>query len=1021
MILSKFIKPKWQHRNPEVRKLALESVDDLVVLSEIAQNDEDATVRRVAVRRIEDMNLLYQIIQKDQDSGVREIAAQNFKQLLCGQKEGKNLDITLRLEWLNKMTDLEILEAVALHGQEVELRLAATKKIDREGLLGDISINDLSSEVRLTAVEKLTQKSTLERVFKATRNRDKRVSRIARDKLDILIEQQERPKLIRHECETICSRLESLGRNQLWEQEYAEFNRLQERWQTVVSEADSEFLLRFTKARQDFVATFERYQQTREAVRLREQMLRDAKEKLCLQINDLLSELHPLERIIGEQDKLVQQRLDTLQREWKNTPILEKTSEEQQWQIRFEELYKTTQERYKNLQTHHEVIHQLEEFCLQVEELLSRTQILTAEQLKDISTRWEAVPRPSYSVASIDHLVSRFNSTFMHLQNRLQEQKDQREQVAQRLKQLLIELESTLEHGELKKAIPLEQQIRELFKDASVLNNSRYKKFENRFQKCSSQISELRGWQQWGNQVEREKLCGQIENLVHQESEVSSETIVTVQELQEAWHKLGTGASSHQEFRERFNKSCNTLYQRYREYLCRQMENLKNHQNDDLEERARVIQKAQSTWKSLAHYGHTQELWEYFNKECNDAYEACRAYFTRQAQERTENLKKKEEICMRLEDFQIDFERPNWKEIYHFFREQEKEWRNVGTIERKSKKIIQKRYHKALHSIQVHLEEEQQHNVQARQQLIEKVKEVIQQLDQDNDIDGAITQVKHLQSQWQVTVPGTRKEERELWREFRRVCDMVFDRRKHQQEILKKELDAHLEKKLALCEQLEALAKLESEEIKHSLSQVKKLREEWEQIGTVPKKNGDAIERRFETACRQVEIQRQAFLAARQRRQQELLKDKASLCLKIERDYPHEIKETQITWEALPKLENAEWEMILAQRFERACNNVKTGQAETLKTRKTLCIRMEILAGINSPPEEVEARMAYQVTRLTEAMTGGEKPSFKDKTTEAQEIELHWYLGASVASEEIEALEQRFRRACEAFYAKKNN
>ena len=408
MILSKFIKPKWQHRNPEVRKSALESIDDLAILSDIARNDEDATVRRVAVRRIEDMNLLYQIIQKDQDNGVREIASQHFKQLLCGQKEGKNLDVTLRLEWLNKITDPELLEAAALHGQEVELRLAATQKIDREGLLGDIAINDLSSEVRLTAVEKLTQKSTLERVLKATRNRDKRVSRIARDKLEVLIEQQERPKQIRNECETICSRLESLGRNQLWEQESAEFNRLQERWQNVASEAEPEFLLRYTKAKQDFVAAFERYQQTREAVRLREQMLRDAKEKLCLQIEALLSELQPFEEISGEHDQHLQQRFNILKKEWENTPILEKTTEEQQWQLRFKELSQVVQKRHKSLQIHHETAEQLEGLRLQAEELLNGTQGLTADHVKELSNRWDAVSKPSYAVAKIDHLTHQF-------------------------------------------------------------------------------------------------------------------------------------------------------------------------------------------------------------------------------------------------------------------------------------------------------------------------------------------------------------------------------------------------------------------------------------------------------------------------------------------------------------------------------------------------------------------------------------------------------------------------------------
>jgi len=1004
MILSKLIKPKWQHRNPEVRRSALEKMDDLAVLSEIAQNDEDATVRRVAVRKIEDIQLLYQIFQKDPDVTVRELANQRFLQLLCGHQENP-LDLAIRVDWLNKINDSNVLEEVAQQAPEVELRLAAILKVNREGLLGDLAINDPSSEVRLAAVAKLTQKSTLERVFKTSRNRDKRVSRIARDKLEVLLEQQERPKRIRSECETICSRLESLGRTQLWEQEYAEFNHLQERWQTVAAEAEPELLLRFTKARQDFMAAFERYQQTREAVRLREQMLRDAKEKLCLQTENLVNELQPLERISGELDETVQKRWELLQKEWKNTPVLEKTSEERQWQTRFEGLGQTLREYHKKLQTVHLLANTMEALCQRAENLLNSPQILTPEPLKELQTRWESIAYPA--VPLLDSLTQRFKNTLEILQNRLQAEKSRREQVASQLKQTLSELEEALELGEFKKALPLEQQTRELLKEAVGINLNRYKKLEAIFQKCSHKINELRGWQRWGNKLEREKLCEQIEHLLNDEN--LQEALVQVQEAQNAWRRLGSSGYS-QELWERFNQATNALYQRYREKLCQQIEDLPNQPADHLEEHARIIQKAQVTWKELGSHGHTQELWERFNKACNDAYEPCRLYFSRQAQERVENLAKKEAICERLENFQTNWEQPHWKEIYRFFREQEKEWRSIGAIERKSKKIIQKRYHKALQPLQVVLDEERQHNLQVRRRLIDQVKEVA-----DRELEQATETVKHLQSQWQVTVPGTRREERELWREFRKACDAIFEQRKQQQEELKRELEVNLDKKVVLCEQVEDLAKLEGEALKTVAYQIKKLREEWDRVGPLPRKAGEGLERRFETWCRQVEMQRQAFLVVEQRRQLDLLKEKANLCLAVEAG-ELDLESAKIKWEALPKLENPEWEEAITERFEHTTDFQE--REEALKAKKTFCIRMEILAGIDSPPAEMEARMAYQVARLTEAMTGGEKPGFKDKMTEVQEIEKSWYLSQAVASEYVGGLEQRFKRALEAFYGK---
>ena len=58
MIFDKFIKPKWQHRNPETRLQAVEQLQDLSVLSQIAQNDEVASIRRLAIAKLDDLTLL---------------------------------------------------------------------------------------------------------------------------------------------------------------------------------------------------------------------------------------------------------------------------------------------------------------------------------------------------------------------------------------------------------------------------------------------------------------------------------------------------------------------------------------------------------------------------------------------------------------------------------------------------------------------------------------------------------------------------------------------------------------------------------------------------------------------------------------------------------------------------------------------------------------------------------------------------------------------------------------------------
>jgi hypothetical protein len=1017
MILAKFIKPKWQHRNPDIRKSAIENLNDLTILSDVAQHDEAAIVRRTAVQKIEDLNLLEKIVQQDTDSTVREVAKQRFKKLLCGQKEGAP-NLENRLNWLTKVTDHELLEYVAVHGQESELRLAAMQKIDRDSVLGDIAMNDPSSDIRLAAIDKISQPAILERVFKATRNRDKRVNRIARDKLDAMVAQQEQTQQVHTECETICVRLEALGRNHAWEQDLAEAKRLQERWQAVAADANHDLQTRFTKSLQVFQAAFDNYQQALQASHLRTQAALATKQQLYSQAEGLLAELQSLDRLGNAEDELFTQRLTTLQTQWQTNQVLQDQGEEQQWQRRFEQLHHHLQNRLQALRTHHQVATALESIIGQAETLLNSTEPLTPPLLDDLQTRWQEISQPTPTVALVDHLNSRFDHLLTTLQKRLRQQKERGEQVVQTFRQLLSDLEVALEHGELKTAMPLEQQARDLLTNAVGLAG--HKKLETRLQKSTSKINQLRGWCSWGNKLERENLCQQLEDLLEGDDDHPEETLRLTQKVQEAWKKLGPVGYS-QDLKERFQTACQTLYQRYREYLCRQVEGLLEQDADQPDEHARVIREAQATWKQLGSLGHTQALWERFNKASNTAYEPCQTYFNLQAQERQQHLQEKEAICERLENEQPDWEHPAWKEIYQFCRQQEHDWKNSGPIDRKTRKTIQKRYHKALQPWKDRLKEERQRGFEYRQRLIKQVDEVAEKLAQEADLEAAIAEVQKLQKQWYVAIPGSRQEERELWKDFRQACDKVFDHRRLQQEAVQQEFQANLAQKIALCEQVEAMANLTGEDLKAAPSQVKKLQEAFKKIGSVPKKTGDAIEKRLETAHKQVEVQRQAQLVAEQRSQLDLLREKVALCTFLEKGQVNSdrVATIQASWETLPKLDNSNLETAIIQRFAQAlAGGPSRLNEEVLKTKNTLCVRMEILAGVESPPDGVGARMAYQVARLSEAMSGGEKVIIKNKLAEAQEIERSWYLSGAVPGELADRLEQRFSRAWEAFYAR---
>jgi len=1041
MILSKFVKPKWQHRNPKIRQSEIKNnLDEPAILGELAQNDEAAEVRQAAVIKINDLNLLHQITQHDTDGNVREIAEQRLKQLLCCQK-GDSPALETRLNWINKTNNAEQLAYVAENGSEVELRMAAIEKVEREGLLGDIAINDSNGQVRLAAIEKVTQKSTLERVVKAARNHDKRVSKRAREK----IEEIERPEQVRAECENICASLESLAQrlqtsldDSKFKLANTEFKRLQERWQNIAAEADTENQTRFDKALQAVNTVFDNYQQAKLAEEKREQArapLRAAKQSLCERMEALFTDLKKYQRLGEEDAKAFNQQISVLQIRWAEIQALDEFAEKQ-WQARFDRLFESVQKRQNRLQDYDKTASELEAICLKAETWLENTDKLKEGQLNQLQAQWKKVSLPAaQELPLFNDLNQRFTKTWQTLEKRLQKQNVQAAKTQQQLKKLLQEIEVVLERGELKTLIPLEQQARDLFNKLEKLSKTD-NKLEKRFQNCKAKINQLRSWQSWGNRLERQKLCEQMESLL--EYDDPANIVPLIKETYHAWKRLG-GSGSSQELWERFNQARQSAYERYREYLCLEMENLLEHAKNDPEDAAKRIRQAQNTWKDLEGQGNSEALWERFNNACNAAYEPCRVHFNIKSQEREQHLLDKQAICARLEEFAqtTDWEVADWKEAYRFVREMDKNWRDIGPTDRKHKKELQQRFKAARQVLELHLDEERQRNCHFRVHLMLQVEGVANQLDKfikaqpADDIEAskrievktneAIEEVKKLQAQWQVTVPGDRRIEGDFWTSFRSACDVVFDQRKQQQQAHKKQFQAYLNSKIALCERVEAL------EEGASIAQLKKCREEWNNIWGDWKnlesrvwrrkaKASEAVDERFAKACEQVEKQYNAQLGTERRQQLDRLKQKAALCVELEQAETLDgLSSVQAAWAEIPPLEDADLEAAIEQRFQQACTGEPRVSEDALKNQENLCIRMEILAGIESPPDAAQARLSHQVSRLSAAMTGGDGGEIEPKA-EAEEIEQSWYLSGAAPSDQTARLEQRFRKACEAFY-----
>ncbi len=951
MILKRFIKPKWQHNDPTVRLQAIEELSGVeqATLAGIARNDADPAVRRSACKRIEDLDLLQTLSRDDQDAGVRELAAARCRTLLCGQGAAP-LPLEQRLRLLQENSDPRTLEQIARHGAESELRLAAIGRVDDQQVLAACAGDDSAARNRLLAVERLAAREALEKAVRKLRNRDKSAYRLARDKLKQIMDSEQAPARVRAQCLELCQRAEALGQFNEWLKDKPILDYLDKQWAELEEQPEAELSARYQRARERFLSAYETYRQANQAQvesAEAEQRLRAEKEGL---LETLASGLKS-----GEEAKLAD-LLQSSAEEWDQLGSLPPAAEKPLAR-QYRELREQLEQRYAKLAGARQQAERLEAANLEIDSALHQGKPLDKKRLQSLVK--ETMPLAEQLAGR--PMAERFGELRTQLEQRLKKQLHAAEQKLEHLPERLQQLEQALDAGQLRDCEPLRQSIQadlDLLQ-ASAAPHAKYAPAEKELHRILARIRELKQWRKWGADQHRQELCERMEALI--ESDLALEQLA---------HRL------HDE---------------------------------------------QIEWKNLDHSGApvNQGLWDRFHAACDQVYERCKPYLDEQAALRTAHREQRERICAELEEFldKVDWERIDWKKAAHAERDTRNAWRAVGPVENRYRKPLEKRFRKAMDRLDKRLSKERGRNLAFRRDLIAR----IEALSELPDLEQAIAEAKRLQREWHTTVPGRRKAENALWEQFRGACDRVFERRREEQEAQHQALHQNLEQRLEIASRLKTLAEEAADP--EALNQgYRELRQAWQKSADLElAKSGYG---RAKAAWQQAEDAYRERLAqlkqARQRAQLGLLREKAGLCRQLEqalsRPEPGDPQPLVEQWEAVGALEDGDLQAGMQRRYESALaaqtegpdrDRLAAEQAANQQRREEICLHLEILSGVDSPPQLAEARMAFQVSRLSGHMAAGEG----DPLEAAPQLERDWYLCGPAPEPAMSELETRFERA----------
>jgi hypothetical protein len=214
-------------------------------------------------------------------------------------------------------------------------------------------------------------------------------------------------------------------------------------------------------------------------------------------------------------------------------------------------------------------------------------------------------------------------------------------------------------------------------------------------------------------------------------------------------------------------------------------------------------------------------------------------------------------------------------------------------------------------------------NASVQEQLIAKMEALA--ADTTADAGASMRQVRELQEQWKGVASAPRDRAEHLWNKFRAASQAVRERVEPMRAAERAEQTAHMARKVALCEQAEALA--DSTDWIATADTLKALQSEWKTIGPAPRRDEQAVWDRFRNACNKFFTRRQEDLKQRKQVWTGNLEKKEALIARAEAlasstDWEAgfaELKALQAEWKASGPVKKSRSEQVW-QKFRAACD-----------------------------------------------------------------------------------------------------
>ncbi len=386
------------------------------------------------------------------------------------------------------------------------------------------------------------------------------------------------------------------------------------------------------------------------------------------------------------------------------------------------------------------------------------------------------------------------------------------------------------------------------------------------------------------------------------------------------------------------------LYARYKVLRADLMRNLEQQKEKNLEDKLAIIEgikellekqedinytfpefrSLQLRWKEVGPVPlvRTKDVWESYQHCVEKFYDYVKINNELRDLDFKHNLELKEQICGKAEAL---VEEPGIISAFHKLQKLHEEWREIGPIARELREQVWDRFKAATTAInkrhQEYFEEQklkQKDNLDAKSTICEKAEAIANEPVEDgSQWNTRAKAMEALQEEWRTIGFASKKDNQRIYDRFRAACDKFYNAKRDYYSGFKNEMRDNMAKKVSLCEQAEAL--MQSDDWRKTTDQLIALQKQWKEVGPVPRKQAEAVWKRFRVACDDFFTRKSKHFSGVDANYEENLAAKEALIKEIEafssegaEDIAAVIKDFQAKWNAIGFVPIKEKERIQA-------------------------------------------------------------------------------------------------------------